>query len=561
MFFNKNQTTSSKIKPENKKPLLEHKEHQSITEKKEENPKPLKNRRPNSTNFRRRQWSYLTKLIPIPRNIGRFGNPPTSVLGSDTKALEALKIDKDLLQKLGEAENKLNQEAKKEELPSLEAPIEKGRKEQSRFRKFIIKHFNNPEKAKRKDYKAEIKKTLENFDTLPPNTQRQLKAFQYYYNIKPQKKKRTSFQSWNKKMKATLDYIEQVSAFVRNVAIIGQRIAVPSSMHAAVQASAQTSATVASAALEATGVGLGAVFIPIQILDSLRSIKKAIRSKENYDYANLYLKQHEQKNGQKLPEIEKELLSAARYLRNKQKYWNKRLDAVDAVQGLVSTALTTACALVAAIVAPIFPILTPIIGGIGIGFITGSLGITVGISTFKKSKGTYNWTKAKAAKKAYENPEGIFGRKARRQAFKEYKIENNLTGKNIKLKNLSPAARTLLENEISIRAKEMVKNKHIQYSGKFAAKNIHEKLCREQVVYHNDKRPTAALVEGPVVGFLKHFNIEEGVIKAIIDCPDERTAQKLLRNEMKKGISNLGRKEIEKALQEAKEKRQQAKTP
>ncbi len=568
LFPYETQGNASKIKQNNKKPLLDHKEHKSPAELKKTTPKLLQNRRSNRPLSLRRQWDTLRNLIPISQNIGRLGDAPITFLGQNTKTLEApqnhivaSKADPEILQKLNEVENKLNPEEKKAGLPLLDTPIARSRKEQSRFTKFIIKHFNNPEKAKRKAYKSEIKKILEHFDTLPPERQRQLQAFQYYYNIKPKKKKRTSLESWNKKIKAALTYAEQVSTFVKNLATIGQRIAVPSSIHAVVQTSAQTTASVASAAVEAAGIGLGAAFIPIQIFESLRSIKKALRSKENYDYANTYIKQHTTESNKKPSDTEKELLASARYLRNKQNYWNKRIDAVDAVQGLVSTGLTTACALVAALAVPIFPILTPIMGGVGLGIITGSLGVTLGLTTFKNSKGIYKWTKAKMAKKAYENPESIFAKSAKRQAFKEYKLENEMEGKNIKLKNLSPASRTLLENEINIRAKELLKQTHMQYSGKFAAKNLYERLCAEQILYHNNKEPTATLVDGPVVGFLKHFNVDETVVKAIIDCPDEKTSQKLLRNEMKKGISNLNRKDIDKALKEAKEKRQQAKTP
>lgn len=557
-----------------KKPLLEHKKQKNDTETKETLAKLLNARKSHPKYFLRRQWDILRNPLSIPRNIhpARDAYPP--VLAQNLKILqapknqidqiEASKAHPEILQKLNEAESNLNLEEKKAGqagLPPLETPINPSRKEQSRFAKFIIKHFNNPEKAKRKAYKSEIKKTLENFDTLPAERKRQLQAFQYYYNIKPKKKKRSSLQSWNKKFKSVLTYLEQLSTLIKNLATIGQRIAVPSSMHAAVQASAQTTASVASAAVEATGIGLGAAFIPIQIFDALRSIKKAVRSKENYDYANLYIKEKAADPHKKPSETEKELLASARYLRNKQNYWNKRLNAVDAVQGLVSTGLSTACALAAAIAAPIFPVLTPIMGGIGLGIITGSLGTTVGLSTFKGSKGLYKWSKAKAAKKAYENPEGILAKRAKRQAFREYKIENGMVGKNIKLKNLSPAARALVENEINTRAKELLKQSHIQYSGKFAAKTLYERLCSEQIQYHNDKSPAANLVEGPVAGFLKHFNVEENVIKAILDCPDEKTAQKLLRNEMKKGIRHLNRKDIDKALQDAKAKRQQAVSP
>ncbi len=551
-----------------KKPLLEHKKQKNDTETKETLPKLLNARKSHPKYFLRRQWDILRNLMSIPRNINRAGDAYIVFLAqnlqfpkSPKNQIEASKVNPEILQKLNEAENKLNPEEKKAGLPPLETPINPSRKEQSRFAKFIIKHFNNPEKAKRKAYKSEIKKTLEHFENLPPERKRQLQAFQYYYNIKPKKKKRTSLQSWNKKIKTALTYAEQASTFVKNLATIGQRIAVPSSMHAAVQASAQMTASVASAAVEATGIGLGAAFIPIQIFESLHSIKKAVRSKENYDYANLYIKEQTADPTKKPSDIEKELLASARYLRNKQNYWNKRLDAVDAVQGLVSTGLTTACALVAALAVPIFPILTPIMGGMGLGIITGSLGVTLGLTTFKNSKGIYKWTKAKAAKKAYENPQGIFVKRAKRKAFREYKMENGMVGKNIKLKNLTPAARALLENEINARTKELVKQNHIQYSGKFAAKTLYKRLCTEQVQYHNDKSPAARLAEGPVVKFLKHFNINEMVIKAIIDCPDEGTAQKLLRNEMKKGISNLNRKDIDKALHDAKDKGQQATIP
>lgn len=568
MFLDKPQGGSSRINPDKKKPLLDHKAHNSTTEEKIAPLKPLYNRRSNRRHAPRKQWDALRSLMSIPRNIhpARDAYPPVlaqnlKILQAPKNQIEASKAHPEILQKLNEAEKKLNPEEKKAGLPPLETPINPSRKEQSRFAKFIIKHFNNPEKAKRKEYKSKIKETLEHFDTLPPERKRQLQAFQYYYNIKPKKKKRSSLQSWNKKIKAALTYAEQISTFVKNLATIGQRIAVPSSMHAVVQASAQTTASVASAAVEATGIGLGVAFIPIQIFDTLRSIKKAVRSKENYDYANLYIKQHTTESNKKPSEAEKELLASARYLRNKQNYWNKRLSAVDAVQGLVSTGLTTACALVAAIAIPIFPILTPIMGGVGLGIITGSLGVTLGLTTFKNSKGIYKWTKAKAAKKAYENPEGIFAKRAKRKALREYKIENGLSSKDLKLKNLSPEAKSRLENEINIRAKELLKQNHIQYSGKFAAKTLYERLCTEQVQYHNDKSPAANLVEGPVAGFLKHFNVEDNVIKAIIDCPDERTAQKLLRNEMKKGISNLNRKDIDKALKEAKDKRQQATVP
>ncbi len=432
------------------------------------------------------------------------------------------------------------------------------RKEQSRFRKFIIQNFNNPNKKARKAYKSAIKEELKNFDDLSPERQRQLKAFQKYYDIKPKKTKATRVQKATKRFQDIVDYFERVSTIARNVATIAQRLT-PSSISAAAQTGVQAGATIGSAGVEAAGVGLGVFLMPIQTFDAIRSVKKAIQTKEKHDYANIYIKNKESSGTQKLSNKEKELLAAAHYLKNQHRYWDKRLNALDSIQSLVATGLSTTCAFVAAIAAPFLPVIVPIAGGVGLGIITGSLSTSVGVITFKKAKSAFKWVQAKKAEIAYKNPEGLAARSARRQALKDYRAENGLDSKTYKLKNLSPAAKILLKEEIRVRAQEITKQRYMERSGKFAAEEICKTLRKEQMKYYNDKSPNATLENSPTLDFLRHFNVEVDTIKAVVDCEDDRTAAKLLRQEMKEGINNLKRADIQESLEEARSKRQEAK--
>jgi hypothetical protein len=444
-----------------------------------------------------------------------------------------------------------NPEEKKNKADPLEpaAPPKSSanRKEQSRFRKFIIQNFNNPDKRARKAYKNAIKEELKNFDKLSPQRQRELKAFQEYYDIKPKKTKTSRVQQGTKRFKGIVDYFKQLSTIAKNVATIAQRLT-PASLSASVQTGVQAGASVGAAGVEAAGVGLGVFLMPVQI----------IRTKEKHDYANIYIKNKESSGTQKLSNKEKELLAAAHYLKNQHRYWDKRLNALDSVQSLVSTGLSTTCALVAAVAAPLLPIIVPIAGGVGLGIVTGSLSTSVGVITFKKAKSAFKWVQAKKAKQAYESPEGLAARSARRQALKDYRAENGLDSKTYKLKNLSPAAKILLREEIRVRSQEITKQRYMERSGKFASQEICKTLREEQMAYYKDKSPNATLADSPTLDFLKHFNIKEDTIKAVVDCEDYAIAAKLLRQEMKGGISNLKQTDIQEALENARSKRQEA---
>lgn len=420
-------------------------------------------------------------------------------------------------------------------------------KKQSRFRQFIIQKFNSPDKLARNAYKSAIKAELKDFDNLKPKRQRELKAFQEYYQIKPHKTNTTRIQKATKRFKGLVEYFERLSTFTKNIATIAQRLT-PSSLHAAVQTSTQAGVTVGSASVEAAGIGLGVFLMPIQTFDAIRSLRKAIITKEKHDYANIYIKNIETPAAQKLSSSQKELLATAHYLKNQHRYWDKRIDALDASQSLVSTGLTTACALVGALAAPLLPIIIPIAGGVGLGIVTGSLGVSIGVITFKKAKSCFKWVQAKKAKKAYENPEGLMARSARRKAYRAFKRENGL-------KTLSRQARSVLKEEINIRAREILKQNYMQRSGKFASQELCKTLRKEQMAYYNNKQENATLEASPTLDFLKHFNVQEDIIKAVIDCKDYATAEKLLRQTLKKGISNLKRTDVQDALEDARNKR------
>lgn len=456
--------------------------------------------------------------------------------------------------------NQIPQENKNKADPLQPAALPQSsakRKEQSRFRKFIIQNFNNPDKRARKAYKSAIKEELKNFDNLSPERQRELKAFQEYYHIKPKTTKTSRVQKATKRFKGIIDYCERLSTIAKNVATIAQRLA-PASLGAAAQTGVQAGATVGSAGIEAAGIGLGVFLMPIQAFDASRKVQKAIQTKEKHDYANIYIKNIASAGTQNLSNKEKELLAGAHYYKNQHRYWDKRLNALDSVQSLVATGLSTTCAFLAAGAAPLLPIIVPIAGGVGLGIITGSLSISVGVITFKKAKSAFKWVQAKKAKQAYENPEGLAARSARRQALKDYRAENRLDSKTYKLKNLSPAAKILLKEEIRVRAQEITKQRYMERSGKFASQEICKTLRNEQMKYRDDKSSNATLEDSPTLYFLRHFNVEEDTIKALVDCEDDRTAAKLLRQEMKGGISNLKRTDIQEALEKARSKRQEA---
>lgn len=398
---------------------------------------------------------------------------------------------------------------------------------------------------KEKQIKAVIKRLKDAETSDNKRELRNLEAYKYFKSVyKESEKGKETF------VKQTRDTINSSNEILDTFAKIGHNIMTvvrtisphfgSSTSNVSVAAGSTVSATVDAAALttDALGIGVGAIFIPLKILDSITSVRKNMRISRMHAYAKQYIKE----NGTQ----DNRITAAAHCLKNQHRIWDARFEALDSIQSLTATCVATGCAVAAAVSAttPAGAIVVPVVTTTGVSVAIISLSTTIGLKTFKTGKKIFKWTQKQAYKNALEKYPNAkkplakwLTKRANASAIRAFKKERGI-------KKLPRETREHFKQEIEKKAKEKLTESLIKRSHSFMAKEFCSQIRMEQTEYYNEKENPQLDETGPIYQFLVHFGVSSEVIKAVVDCENFDIATKVLKATLKESIKELDNKGV-----------------